>query len=81
MQEVGHASMPGLGVVSEGSWSAKMREALADPGGGINHQLRGPECELGRGARRVFWIELKPRREGVYEKFQWKVKGWKLGHV
>lgn len=54
MQEVGHASMPGPGVVSGGSWSAKMREELAEPGGGINHQLRGPECAPSKGARRVF---------------------------
>lgn len=60
MQEAGHASMPGPVVVSGGSWSAKMQEELAEPGGGINHQLRGPECEPGRGARRVFWIELTP---------------------
>lgn len=81
MQEVSHASMPGPGVVSGGSWSAKMREELAEPGGGINHQLRGPECAPGRGARRVFWTDSTPRREGEHKKFQWKVKGWKLGHV
>lgn len=63
MQEAGHASMPGPGAVSGGLWSAKTRGELAEPGGGKNHQLRGPECEPGRGARRVYWIELTPRRE------------------
>lgn len=62
MQEVSHASMPGPGVVSGDSWSAKTREELAGPGGGIGHQLRRSECEPGRGARRVYWIELTPRR-------------------
>lgn len=63
MQETGHASMPGPGVVSKDSWSAKTREELAGPGRGIGHQLRGSKCEPGRGARRVYLIELKPRRK------------------
>lgn len=63
MQEASHASMPGPGVVSGDLWSAKTQEAPAGPGGGIGHRLRGSECEPDRGARRVYWIELTPRRE------------------
>lgn len=54
MQEAGHASMPGPGVVTEDLWSATTREEFVGLGGGRGRQLRGLECGPGRGARRVY---------------------------
>lgn len=55
--------MPGPGVVSGDLWSTKTREELAGTGGDRGHQLRGLECGPGKGAMRVYWRELIPRRE------------------
>lgn len=63
MQEAGHVLMPGPGVVSGDLWSTKTREELVGTGGDRSHQLRGLECGPGKGARRVYWRELIPRRE------------------
>lgn len=63
MQEGGRVSMPGLCVVSGDLWGTKTREGLVGPGGDRGHQLIGLECGPGRGARRVYWRDLIPRRE------------------